>query len=83
MTVHPGTVSTDALRAYSPWCLNLFITLTCIPPPQGAWMTLFAATSADVGAEREKYKGAYIEPFGKIVRPVRKEVHDRALATQH
>jgi hypothetical protein len=73
---------TDTLRAYSPWWLNLFITLTCIPPPRGAWTTLFAATSVDVAAEREKYKGAYIEPFGKIVRPARKEVHDRALATQ-
>ncbi|KAI9452067.1 NAD-P-binding protein [Lactarius psammicola] len=82
MTVHPGTVSTDALRGYSPWWLNLYITLTCIPPPKGAWTTLFAATSANVAAEREKYKGAYIEPFGKVVRPGRKEVHDRALMTQ-
>src|SRR6266702_4359692 len=30
--------------------------------------------------EREKYKGAYIEPFGKVVRPGLKEVHDRASA---
>lgn len=82
MTVHPGTVSTDALRGYSPWWLNLFITLTCIPPAKGAWTTLFAATSAQVAGEREKYKGAYIEPFGKVVPPGRKEVRDRALATQ-
>jgi len=34
------------------------------------------------GDEREKYKGAYIEPFGKVVHPGLKEVHDRALATQ-
>ena len=63
--------------------MNLWISLTCVPPPQGAWTTLFAATSADVAAERQKYKGAYIEPpFRNIVRPTRNEVHDRALATQ-
>ncbi|KAI0293634.1 NAD-P-binding protein [Multifurca ochricompacta] len=82
MTVHPGTVSTDALRQYSPWWLNAFITLTCIPPHKGSWTTLFAATSPLVLAEREKYKGAYLEPFGKIIKPSRKEVGDRGLATK-
>jgi len=54
--------------------------LTCIPPPKGAWTTLFATTSAHVAAEREKYKGGYIALFRKVVRPGRKEVHDRAVA---
>lgn len=40
--------------------------MTCIRAPGCTWTTLSAATGADVAAEREKYKGAYI--FGKVAR---------------
>lgn len=33
---------------------------------QGAWTGLFAAASPIVRADPEKYKGAYLVPFGKI-----------------
>ncbi|KAI0048695.1 NAD-P-binding protein [Auriscalpium vulgare] len=81
MALHPGTVSTDGLKAYSPWWLNVWISLTAITPTEGAHTTLFAATSKTVLAERAKFKGAYLEPFGRVVQPVRREVADRALAT--
>ncbi|KAI0061086.1 NAD-P-binding protein [Artomyces pyxidatus] len=80
IALHPGTVSTDALKQYSPWWLNVWISLTAIPPSSGAYTSLFAASSLQIAADRQKYKGAYLEPYGKIVKPVRKEVHDKALA---
>lgn len=44
---------------------TVHITLTCVPPPQGAWTAVFARTWQ---RSAKKYKGAYIEPFGNIVR---------------
>ena len=41
----------------------LFLPITTT---QGAFTSTFAATSAQVAAEREKYKGRYMEPVGKI-----------------
>lgn len=37
-----------------------------VTPFQGAFTSLFAATSAEVAAAREKYKGKYLVPFGKV-----------------
>ncbi|KAI0265364.1 hypothetical protein BC834DRAFT_879075 [Gloeopeniophorella convolvens] len=80
MTVHPGTVSTDALKQYSPWWLNAYCAVTSIPPHQGSWTTLFAAASPEVAGARERFRGAYLEPFGKVVVPARREARDAALA---
>lgn len=37
--------------------------------PNGARTTVFAATDPRVRAESEKYKGAYLHPYGKITLP--------------
>lgn len=50
-----------------------------ITPLQGAFTPLFAATSAEVAAAREKYKGAFLTPYGKIT-TVTKEARDPVLA---
>lgn len=51
----------------------------CVTPFQGEFTSLFAATSAEVAANRKKYKGAYLVPYGKIS-SVTKEARDLVLA---
>lgn len=52
------------LVALLPIIRFLFLPITTT---QGAYNSTFAATSAEVAAERGKYKGQYLEPLGKIV----------------
>ncbi|EIM92948.1 NAD-P-binding protein [Stereum hirsutum FP-91666 SS1] len=76
LSLHPGTgVITEGyytgnygvpawLVALLPIIRFLFLPITTT---QGAYNSTFAATSAEVAAERGKYKGQYLEPLGKIV----------------
>lgn len=50
-----------------------------IEPSEGAYTPLFAATSAEVAADRDKYKGKYLEPYGKLV-DMSKDGKDEGLA---
>ena len=47
---------------------------------QGAYTSLFATTSTKVKTERDKYKGKYLEPFGKVTTPAAADAHDEATA---
>lgn len=38
-------------------------------PDQGSYNLLIAAASADVRSKSDIYKGAYLEPVGKVGRP--------------
>lgn len=44
-------------------CLS---SLFAVTPLQGAFTSLFAATSAEVAAAKETYKGAFLMTYGKI-----------------
>ncbi|EIM89854.1 NAD-P-binding protein [Stereum hirsutum FP-91666 SS1] len=79
LAVHPGTVDTEGLNDNSPrWVLYLTYPFA-ITPLQGAFTSLFAATSAEVAAARETYKGKYLVPFGEVG-ALTKEARDPALA---
>ncbi|TFY66520.1 hypothetical protein EVG20_g4574 [Dentipellis fragilis] len=81
ISVHPGSVATETvLTTDLPWYITLFVTLFGVTPLQGAMTSLFAATSAQVAAEREKYKGKYLVPYGKIAGPATAASKDPALA---
>jgi len=78
VSLHPGIVSTEGtattMKTFHWLILNItaiifyFIT---IPPSTGSLTSLFAATSPDLrGVNEEKYRGAYLMPYGKIT-PVR------------
>lgn len=60
------------------WIVRLIYPFS-ITALQGAYTSLFAATSAEVAAAREKYKGAYLLPYGEVA-AVTKEARDPALA---
>lgn len=40
-------------------------------PAEGAYTSLFAATSPTVRREKEKYAGSYLVPYGQIQEPSR------------
>ncbi|KAF5318873.1 hypothetical protein D9619_010947 [Psilocybe cf. subviscida] len=71
ISVHPGGVDTFThtwpFPRLSKWVVGLTIATTEI----GAYNSLFAAASKRVAADREKYKGAYLEsqPTGRIASP--------------
>lgn len=43
--------------------------LVCLTPEQGAYTSLFAATSPVVKEQKTQYAGAYLVPFGTITKP--------------
>lgn len=43
--------------------------LVCLTPEQGAYTSLFAATSPTVKEHKAQYAGAYLVPFGTISKP--------------
>ncbi|KAG8927034.1 hypothetical protein FRC00_002361 [Tulasnella sp. 408] len=74
ISLHPGLVNTDgpmnALRTINTGLLayifNLFLAAFGLTPLQGAYTTLFAATSPKIKAEPAKYKGSYLNPFNRL-----------------
>lgn len=60
------------------WFLRLVSPIT-VTSSHGAFTSLFAATSAEVAAAKEKYKGAFLMPYGKVTK-VTKEARDPVLA---
>jgi len=38
-------------------------------PDKGAYTSVFAAASEEVGKQRDKYKGVYLMPVGKVSKP--------------
>ncbi len=49
---------------------------------EGAHASSFAAASPIVNAERDKYKGAYLDPPGKIVPPPAPQAESKELAEE-
>ncbi|TFY66029.1 hypothetical protein EVG20_g5060 [Dentipellis fragilis] len=81
ISLHPGAVATETAHAADlPWYAKIYIATLAIAPLQGAFTSLFAATSARVAAEREKYKGKYLVPYGEIAGPATAAAKDPVLA---
>ncbi|KAG8997604.1 hypothetical protein FRB94_003311 [Tulasnella sp. JGI-2019a] len=75
ISLHPGGVDTDFAQKMpaSSWLGYVLFHLTrlsgqLLTPAQGAYTTLFAATSPGV-QDRKKYGGAYLVPYGGIAEP--------------
>ena len=66
LAAHPGAVNTFShripLRAVVEPIVNLFF----VSPDVGALNSCFAAASAEVGKDKERYRGAYLHPVGKV-----------------
>lgn len=72
-SIHPGFVRTEGnartardgpalIGSMFAWLLNYF----ALSPTQGSYTTLFAGTSPKIKADAERFKGAYIVPFGRV-----------------
>ncbi|KAG9046982.1 hypothetical protein FS837_003272 [Tulasnella sp. UAMH 9824] len=71
ISIHPGVVSTEGPRnavktGIFAYLIKLFLATFGLTPLQGAYTTLFAATSPKIKAEPEKYRGSYVQPFNRL-----------------
>ncbi|KAL1939523.1 hypothetical protein VTO73DRAFT_9834 [Trametes versicolor] len=89
LALHPGAINTEGVRKDPGASLpilgpivKLIITKLLTTPEEGAYTSSFAAASPIVKAEREKYKGAYLNPPGKIVTPPAPEAESKELAEE-
>lgn len=69
MSVHPKEVLTEGVLAINTTVVKSIAKMTFITPEQGATTPLFAATAEEVLTDTSKYRGAYIEPVGKVISP--------------
>ncbi|THH20252.1 hypothetical protein EW146_g1098 [Bondarzewia mesenterica] len=76
ITLHPGS----GAQSSSPFMIRILLWFVAITPLEGAYTSLFAATSAEVAAAPDKYKGKYLESYGKTVKLTTKESQDPVLA---
>lgn len=74
MAIHPGGVLTPNVQIFlnnRPPVLKQFFSIVLhmlfVPMRQGAMNSAHAAASPEVKAKAENFKGAYIDPVGKIV----------------
>ncbi|ORY78896.1 hypothetical protein BCR35DRAFT_332227 [Leucosporidium creatinivorum] len=67
VSLHPGGVATDGLLQYGV-VISAIVKTLWLSPAQGALTSLLALTSPEVRANK-KYRGAYLHPYGKIVKP--------------
>lgn len=75
INVHPGSVDTFSHKFPLAAITGLPLRLLMLTPVQGAYTSLFAAASPVVAKEKDRYKGAYLKPFGVFVKPL-KETED-------
>ena len=70
--IHPGVVDTFSSKpplSYFKYILMPINRLFLYAPDKGAYTSVFAAASEEVGKQRDKYKGVYLVPMGKITEP--------------
>ncbi|EIW62631.1 NAD-P-binding protein [Trametes versicolor FP-101664 SS1] len=89
LSLHPGAVDTEGVRkdpGVTAPVLGAFFRLLIgsffLTASGGAYASSFAAASPIVKAERDKYKGAYLDPPGKIVPAPAPEVESKELAEE-
>ncbi|OJA11959.1 hypothetical protein AZE42_08067 [Rhizopogon vesiculosus] len=69
MSLHPGGVCTyfnQPSIPYYQFILKPIMFLLFPHPDKGAYNSVFAAASEEVAKEREKFRGAYLKPVGKV-----------------
>ncbi|RDX54677.1 NAD-P-binding protein [Lentinus brumalis] len=89
LCLHPGTVYSEGLSKDPNLQMPVIGTVakflikqTFATPTEGAYCSVFAAASPTVKAEREKYKGAFLMPPGKLSEPPAPEVESTELAEE-
>ncbi|KAH9897011.1 NAD-P-binding protein [Cubamyces lactineus] len=89
MALHPGAVNTEGFgkdpTMQTPLVGPLMKSLLgwfFMSPSEGAYTSALAAASPVVKAERDRYKGAWLEPPGKLVAPPTTHAEDTELAEE-
>ncbi|KAG1870817.1 hypothetical protein F4604DRAFT_1770716 [Suillus subluteus] len=84
IALHPGVVNTFSdkpPRSNFKFIIEPIVSLFLLHPDQGAYTSVFAAASKEVVEQRQKYKGAYLTPVGKLTEPT-KVAKDEGLAKE-
>ncbi|KAG1823186.1 hypothetical protein EV424DRAFT_769957 [Suillus variegatus] len=84
IAIHPGAVNTVRHKlplSYIRLIVKSIVSLFVLQPDQGAYTSAFAAASEEIAKQREKYKGMYLTPVGKITKPT-KVARDEGLAKE-
>jgi NAD(P)-dependent dehydrogenase (short-subunit alcohol dehydrogenase family) len=72
ITVDPGSVNTFSHKppvSHFKFILEPLMYLFFDKPDKGAYNSAFAAASEEVAKQRDKYKGVYLTPVGKVTEP--------------
>ncbi|PPR08292.1 hypothetical protein CVT24_002450 [Panaeolus cyanescens] len=71
IAIHPGGVDTYSHKFPLPWLSKPLVGLVLAGHEEGAYTSVFAAAGKKVAADRDTYKGVYLEhnPTGTIVVP--------------
>ena len=80
MTFAVVTLLSGGAIATSPWYIYWLIRLWGVTEEQGAYNSLFCATSTRVKAERDVYKGKYVKPVGVLGGPYHRDARDETKA---
>ncbi|KAG2095903.1 NAD(P)-binding protein [Suillus discolor] len=81
IAIHPGAVDTFSHKSPLKFIVKPIVSLFFVRPDQGAYTSAFAAASEEVAKQREKYKGMYLTPPGKLTEPT-KVSRDEGLAKE-
>ncbi|KAG1853330.1 hypothetical protein C8R48DRAFT_675973 [Suillus tomentosus] len=81
IAIHPGGVDTFSHKSNFKFIVKPLVSLFFVRQDQGAYTSVFAAASEEVAKQREKYKGMYLTPTGKLTEPT-KVARDEGLAKE-
>ncbi|VDC05279.1 unnamed protein product [Peniophora sp. CBMAI 1063] len=76
LALDPGMILTGGAISTSPWYIYWLIRLFGVNEEEGAYTSLFCATSATVREKRETYKGKYVKPVGVLAVPYHRDARD-------
>ncbi|KAJ8482844.1 hypothetical protein ONZ45_g14808 [Pleurotus djamor] len=71
ISVHPGFVDTFTQKLPFPSITSPALRWMMYTPEEGAYTSLFAAASPVIRAEKDRFKGAYVKPFGVVIEPLK------------
>ncbi|KIK98614.1 hypothetical protein PAXRUDRAFT_823658 [Paxillus rubicundulus Ve08.2h10] len=72
ISLHPGAVNTFSRKPQLKkilWLVNILAYPFFVHPDVGGYTSAIAAASPEVAQNRDKYKGAYLVPVGKLQKP--------------
>ncbi|KZT68900.1 NAD(P)-binding protein [Daedalea quercina L-15889] len=82
MSVDPGLNDAASHASGISYIMSLLVRTLWTPPARGAFTSVFAAAAPDVRADAERYRGAFLQPPGRIGTPPHPDARNPALARE-